>query len=382
MAGVTSSGSVFSRTFGSDRAVRRWAIVSLVANIAIVLTGATVRLTGSGLGCPTWPQCTDESYLPHGALGIHGAIEFGNRLMTFVLSAVAILTAVAAFSLRDAARPKGDLRRLGVLLAIGVPVMAVGLVIMIASGHHPVAVLGLTGVFAALLVVSIIITRSPLTHDPVSRRHEHARRLALVLALGIPAQAVFGGITVMTQLNPWIVAGHLLVSFALIAASMWLVHTIDPAPRPAVGATGWLLARLVAGGLVVVLWLGTVVTGSGPHSGDENARRTGLDPELMSHIHAAAVYVTIGLTVAAVLVLRSRAAVLMLVLEIAQGAVGLVQYWTGLPIVVVMVHMLGSALLVAVGAHLVWTTDRERALEESTPTYPSTHGSQQPARPL
>lgn len=352
------------RIIGTDRAVRIWAIISLVANIAIVLTGATVRLTGSGLGCPTWPQCSEDSYLPHGALGIHGAIEFGNRLMTFVLSAVAILTAVAAFSLRDALRPKGDLKRLGILLAIGVPVMGVGLVIMVASDHHPVAVLGLTAVFIVLLVVSIMITRTPEALDPVSRRHERVRRLGLVLALGIPAQAVFGGITVMTRLNPWIVAGHLLVTFVLIAVAMWLVHTAGPAPRPAVGRTGWLLSRLVAVALAVSMWLGTVVTGSGPHSGDETARRTGLDPELMSHIHASAVYLTIGLTLAAVLVLRSRAAVLLLVLEVAQGTVGLIQYWTGLPIVVVMVHMLGSAVLVAAGTHLVWTTGRERPTPE------------------
>ena len=354
------------RAFGRDRAVRSWALASLVANIAIVLTGATVRLTGSGLGCPTWPQCTEGSYLPHGELGIHGAIEFGNRLMTFVLSAVAILTAVAAFSLRDAHRPKGDLKRLGVLLAIGVPVMAVGLMIMVASGHHPVAVLGLTAVFIALLVVSILITRTPGSLDPVSRRHELVRRVALVLALGIPAQAVFGGITVMTQLNPWIVAGHLLVSFALIALSMWLVHSVDPTPRPTVGRTGWLLSRFVAGGLVIVLWLGTVVTGAGPHSGDETARRTGLDPELMSHIHAIAVYVTVGLTVLALVVLRSRAALLLLILEVAQGVVGLIQYWTGLPIAVVLVHMLGSATLVAAGTHLVWTTGRERPSTETS----------------
>ena len=352
------------KLFRTDRALRGWAIASLVANIAIVVTGGTVRLTGSGLGCPTWPQCTEASYLPHGELGIHGAIEFGNRLMTFVLSGVAILTAVSAFSLRDRHRPRGGLARLGILLAIGVPVMAIGLVIMVSSEYHPLAVCGVAAVFVALVVVSILITRTPRVLDPESRRHESARGLALLLALGIPAQAIIGGFTVMSQLNPWVVSGHLLVTFVLIAMAMWLIHVITPEPRPSTSQLGWVLGRVLAVMMAVSVWLGTVVTGSGPHSGDETARRTGLDPALMSHVHAWAVYGMIGLTVLTLVLTRKRAVALLLVGQLAQGAIGLYQYWNGLPIVAVLLHMLGSALLVAAAAHLVWHTDRPRPTAE------------------
>lgn len=336
--------------------IRGWAIASLVANIGIVATGATVRLTGSGLGCPTWPQCTDASYLPHAALGIHGAIEFGNRLLTFVLSIVAIMTAIAAFSLRDRLRPRGDLRRLGVLLAIGVPVMAIGGVVMVVSDYHPLAVAALAAVFVALVVVSVLITRTTATLDPLSRRHEQLRRLSLLLALGIPAQAVIGGITVVTDLNPWVVGGHLVSSLVLIVVATWLVRVAHARPRPTTSRWGWWSARATVVALAIAVWLGTVVTGSGPHSGDEHAHRTGLDPGLMSHVHATAVYVTLALTVLTLVLVRRRAVWLLLGAELLQAAIGLVQFWTGLPIVLVALHVLGSALLAAAGANLVWAT--------------------------
>lgn len=352
--------------------LRGWAIANLIANIGIVVTGATVRLTDSGLGCPTWPQCTESSYLPHAALGIHGIIEFGNRTLTFVLGVVAILTAIAAFRLRDRRRPRGDLPRLGVLLAIGVPVMGIGLAAMAASGYHPVAVILLVAVFIALVVVSVLLTRSRTGADPTSRRHEQARRLALLVALGIPAQAVVGGITVVTELNPWVVGGHLMASLVLIVIATWLVRLAGGRPRPVVTRAGWTAARATAIVMVVVLWLGTVVTGSGPHSGDQDARRTGLDPALMSHIHAGAVYTVVALTILTLVLVRRRAVVLLLVAEVAQGAIGLVQYWTGLPIVLVALHVLGAGLLTAAAANLVWSTappgaDPSAAVEGAEP---------------
>lgn len=108
------------RAFDGPRALRRWGWASVVANIGIVVTGGAVRLTGSGLGCPTWPRCTESSYVPHDALDIHSAIEFGNRLLTFVLAAVAIGTFLAAW--RSGRR---ELRLLALVVGLAIPAQAV-----------------------------------------------------------------------------------------------------------------------------------------------------------------------------------------------------------------------------------------------------------------
>jgi cytochrome c oxidase assembly protein subunit 15 len=272
--------------------LRPAAVASLVVNILIVVTGGVVRLTGSGLGCPTWPRCTDESFVPHRALGWHGAIEFGNRMVTFLLAAVAIATLVLAW-------------RYG---------------------------------------------RRSLT------------RLAFVLALGVPAQALLGGITVLTDLNPWIVAFHLLVSLAMIGVAVVLLRRLDEGDGPPVplvpdGVTWLVRATFVAGW--AVLYVGTVVTGSGPHAGDIDSPRNNLDPRALSQLHTDVVFLLLGLTVAAVLVLGSagaperarRAAVVLLVVELGQGLVGFVQYFTNLPVALVTLHLLGAALT---SAALTW----------------------------
>lgn len=274
------------------------AIANLVANVVIVVTGGAVRLTGSGLGCPTWPTCTDDAYTPHGALGIHGAIEFGNRMLTFVLVAVAVACFAAAWARRRQEPEVGE----------------------------------------------------PLT-------------LSTIVALGIPAQAVIGGITVLTDLNPWIVAFHLLVSMAMIAVCVRLVHTLHVLDRdgerspvlPQLRRLAWL----TFGAGWVVLYLGTVVTGSGPHAGDEEARRTGLDPHVFSHVHAVAVYLLVALTVGLLaLALRSgsrahqQAAAALLLVEVGQGAIGFLQYFNDLPVGLVTLHMLGAALT---SAALAWS---------------------------
>ena len=292
---MSSTGQV-AATAAARRAIVPLAWASLVANVVIVVTGGAVRLTASGLGCPTWPRCTEESFRPHGELGLHGAIEFGNRLLTFVLVAVAVATFVVAWR----------------------------------AGSR-----GL-------------------------------RRLALVLALGIPAQAIIGGITVLTDLNPWIVALHFLISMAMIGVSVVLVRE---ARRPA-GAqraarsplAPLALATFAAGW--VALYLGTVVTGSGPHAGDLDAPRNGLDPAAASQAHADAVFLLIGLTVALLLVVRVRTTAgpladaearrsvdVLSVVLLLQAVVGFVQYATDLPIVLVALHMLGAAL---VSAALTW----------------------------
>jgi cytochrome c oxidase assembly protein subunit 15 len=272
--------------------VERWAWAALVANIVIVLTGGLVRLTASGLGCPTWPKCTDESFTPHRELGSHGVIEFSNRMLTYVLVAVVI------------------------------------------------------GLYVA-------IRRWPRA----TREH---RRLALLIVLGVPFQAVIGGISVLTDLNPWVVSLHLILSMLLVATSMLLVLRVR---GPVAFASAPLATRLVVATYVVlwvVVYLGTVVTGSGPHAGDLDAPRNGLDPHVMSHVHAAGVYVLVALTIAACWALRgtpaARLAIIVLVVELAQGTIGFVQYFTDLPIALVAVHLVGAAALIAGGTRLLVTT--------------------------
>ena len=276
--------------------VSRVALVNAIANGFIVVTGGLVRLTGSGLGCPTWPRCTDDSFVATPELAAHGAIEFGNRLLTFVLTVAAIAVVIAVWR-----SPRRDLRP-----------------------------------------------------------------LALLSFLGIPAQALLGGITVLTELNPWTVAAHFLISMVLVAVAttLWL-RSREP------GVGGLLLRRpleLLVLGIAavtsVVLVLGTVVTGAGPHSGDKNAAdRMDFDPETVSQLHADLVFLLVGLTVALLVALyavdspgRIRGAARdLLVVQLAQGAVGFVQYVTDLPIALVLLHMLGAVLIAAYTARLVWS---------------------------
>ncbi|KRC63636.1 cytochrome oxidase assembly protein [Aeromicrobium sp. Root236] len=290
--------------------VERWAWAAVVANIVIVLTGGLVRLTDSGLGCPTWPRCTDSSFVPHRALGVHGVIEFGNRMLTYVLIAVVIATFVAVW------RWAGTTRDL--------------------------------------------------------------RRLAALIALGVPFQGVIGGITVLTDLNPWVVSLHMILSMLLVAASMLLVVRVRGTNHLAWPA----YAKQVVLATYVVLWaavyLGTMVTGAGPHAGDAEAPRNGLDPHVMSHVHAASVYLLVALTVAACVILRrtpaARIAGILLLVELAQGTIGFVQYLTDLPIALVAIHLVGAAALIAGGTRLLVTV-----VSSSSPL--GTAAASRPVRP-
>lgn len=274
--------------------MRRVLVANLVAQIGIVVTGGLVRLTGSGLGCPTWPECVPGSYRPvvEQAEGIHSGIEFGNRLLT--------------------------------------------------------GVVGLTAL-AALLVVAVMVRRG------------RARSLLLLGAaplLGVVAQAVIGGITVLTDLHPATVATHFLVSMLLVAASTLLLDRAtqpDGPRRPVTRREVLWLGRALVPVAGVVLVLGTVVTGSGPHSGDaDEPARFGFDPAMVSRLHGDAVVVFVVLVAALLVGLnrfgapsssRRRVAALLAV-TLAQGAVGAVQYATGLPEALVLAHLLGAALLV------------------------------------
>ena len=300
---ATSPWTPLLRVVTGATAMRRWAVAALAINVVIVVTGGLVRLTASGMGCPTWPRCSEDSFVSHPALGVHGAIEFGNRLLTFVLIAVVALTWITAMRLRDPAR--GDLR---------------------------------------------------------GGRRRDVRWLAGGLLLGIPAQIVIGGISVLTHLNPWVVGLHLLVSMALVGLATGLVRTTWRSARVEVGhGVGVLAARVSFVGMVLAVWLGTVVTGSGPHAGDLDAVRNGLDGGTLAHLHAAAVWVTIGATVVCLFFTRSRAVLLLLGVEVLQAAIGLTQYHLGVPVPLVALHLLGASLSVAAATNLLLAVRRRTA---------------------
>ncbi|WP_081744573.1 COX15/CtaA family protein [Arthrobacter sp. H14] len=304
-------------------AVRGLAIASLVSQIMIVVTGGAVRLTASGLGCPTWPRCTAESLVNTPEMGIHGVIEFGNRMLTFVLTVIAFAMMAALWNMR---RDRRDLFF-----------------------------------------------------------------LAVALLAGIPAQALIGGITVLTQLNPWVVGWHFIVSMALVALATLLVNRARPFPDDggnpvATGTAGskvnapaskvhgatttasaptsktvrQLLAAIgILTGLAVAL--GVIVTGSGPHAGDADAPRNGLNSDLMTRVHVLPVYLLVAATIVAlVLVYRRhhsrhlrRAMVILAVVVLLQGLVGYIQHFTGLPVALVALHMLGASLLVAAATNAI-----------------------------
>jgi cytochrome c oxidase assembly protein subunit 15 len=294
----------------TSTSVERWAWAAVVANTVIILTGGLVRLTGSGLGCPTWPRCTDESFVPHRELGLHGAIEFGNRLLTYVLIVVVLATFVAVWRWSGT---NGSLRR------------------------H-----------------------------------------AAIIVLGVPLQGVIGGITVLTDLNPWVVSLHLILSMLLVSASVFLVIRV----RGGVAFTYPARPVQVVLAVYVVLWiavyLGTVVTGSGPH-GDDDAPRNMLDPAMITRVHALSVWLLVGLTILAVVLLRgtpvARIALTLLVAELAQGLIGYVQYFTDLPIALVAAHLLGAALLIAGGTRLLVEIVAGRTAADQSVTPPAASAS-------
>jgi cytochrome c oxidase assembly protein subunit 15 len=212
----------------------------------------------------------------------------------------------------------------------------------------------------------------------------------VVLFLGIPIQALIGGITVLTELNPWVVMLHFVLSAALIAIATVLVRrTREPAGpvRPIGGGTAGLWLRRLATGIValtfVTVYLGTIVTGSGPHAGDEGAARTDLDVESVSQLHVDAVFLLIGLTIGIWFAARAagspgrvaRAAAVLLGVELAQGFIGFAQYFTGLPIVLVGLHMLGATLLVVAAVSLLLANRERVPAEGATPDVPGAQPS-------
>ena len=285
---LVAKGSIASKPFG----------LLVFLQGALIVTGGAVRLTGSGLGCPTWPECTPGSYtpVPNQAEGqLHAWIEFGNRLLTFVL------------------------------------------------------------LFTALAVVVIAFRSSK---NAVTKMR--VRVLAGLQILGILGQGILGGITVLTGLHPVTVAAHFLLSIFLISGAISLKYEmIGIIKQPPTGLIASLIPILIWLTLIVII-VGTIVTGSGPHAGDADAKRFGFDPKALSWLHADFVIALLVFTTLLWLLIRqtntnllTRKIQIFLLIVISQGLIGYVQYATGLPELVVGFHLLGAALVWGSGWSLV-----------------------------
>jgi cytochrome c oxidase assembly protein subunit 15 len=271
-----------------DTRIRVFAWISFAVQTIIIGTGGAVRLTGSGLGCPTWPTCTLDSLVPTEELSYHSIIEFGNRMMTGVVGIVALVLFVLVWRIR---RERRDL-------------------------------------FV----------------------------LAFIVGAGVVAQAIVGGITVWTGLNPFIVGFHYVSSLLLVCVCAAFIVRMDATPGPReLAVPGWYagLTHATTGVLALTIVFGILTTGAGPHSGDAAAGRNGFEAELLEHVHAWPGYALLALTVALLIgawrlrLPTLRWTVVLLAAELVQIAVGLYQARNGLPPLAVGVHMVLAALTAA-----------------------------------
>ncbi|HEX4703990.1 MAG TPA: COX15/CtaA family protein [Pseudonocardiaceae bacterium] len=299
--------------------LRALAIANVVAQAGIAVTGSIVRVTQSGLGCPTWPECAPGSLVPIAdptSGQIHQWIEFGNRLLG-----------------------------------------------------------GAVGVLSVLVLLGALLARP--------RRKRHIQ-LALAMPLGVVLQAVIGGLTVRTQLTWWTVSLHFLPSPALVWLAVLLRRAIgegDQPARPLIPRPLRALQVAMAAVLALVVVAGTLVTGAGPHAGDPRTPRLDLPVADLAQGHADVVFVFVGLLAAFGFALRITGGFRRLWLRywiltgllVAQAALGITQYWLGVPDVMVIFHVLGATLVVAALAAL-WCESRDRG---PRPTTTQTQATQQ-----
>ena len=273
------------KTMTSSSFARRISLANLIAQSLIILTGAIVRLTGSGLGCPTWPNCAPGSLIPvaEQVEGFHKYIEFGNRLLTFAVLAISI----------------------------------------------------------ALFVVALM----------------HKKRQIILWAslplIGTLLQAVLGGITVLTGLNPFTVLAHFLLSIILVAISVKIFAYFSEKTYqyklPKIVDIYLQILTLI--GFIVIV-LGTITTGSGPHSGDEIAARFNLDVREVAWLHADSVLLFVGLVIGLQVITRLDKdlfylltnAKILLAICVIQGFIGYVQWFSSVPWILVSVHVAGAVI--------------------------------------
>ena len=313
--------------------MRRIALAGVAASAGIIMTGAAVRLSQSGLGCPDWPACTAHSIVAGGSTGstlVHRWIEFTNRLLTGAILVISVIVSVAAWRFRPGrSAPPGG------------------------SAAEGSAAEG-------------------------SGRRRDLVVLAFIQPAGIVAQAVIGGVVVLTGLDPVWVSVHFLLSASLVAAAVVLyVHATEgTAPaRPLVRGDLRLLAMAVVAVVAVMLAAGTVVTGTGPLAGARDVARYHLPLGGVTQLHADIGWLLTGLVLALVAGLRfsdaparaMRLGWVLLGLILAQGTVGYTQYFTGLPAGLVWVHVTGAVLIWITALRLLFALRDRGPLIERIP---------------
>lgn len=328
------------------RALRIFAWLSFLSETIIIGTGGAVRLTGSGLGCSEWPLCTPDSLVPiYADQGIHGFIEFGNRLMTGVVGIIALAVVLLVLHHTGGKRAVGS----SLWFAAG-GIVAASVAYAIATPFDVPAFPAASAVLLLAVIVAAVrsIRTTPARRDLVT--------LAWITLIGVVAQALVGGITVLTGLNPFIVGFHYTSSLLLVCVTAAFLVRLYAVPGPRERAVPvWFaaLSHLTGLALAVTILFGVLTTGSGPHSGDPDVFRDGFDATILAHVHSWPGYILAGLvlvlTVSAwVLRLEPRRWLLVLVLAIlVQVGVGIWQAREGLPPLLVGIHMVLAALSAA-----------------------------------
>ena len=298
----------------SPTAYRRITLLALVLLGVIVVTGAGVRLTGSGLGCSTWPSCEPGTLVPHGESGVHGVIESTNRYFTGFVSAGVILAVAGSFF------------------------------------------------------------RTPRRRD--------LTWWSWTLVAGVLGQIVLGGLTVLFHLSPPFVMGHFLLSAVLVGCAVVLHHRAGEPDagerRPVATPEVRVLAKVLLAAATVVLFTGTVVTGSGPHGGDPDVDRLPFFLPDVVRIHAVSVWILLAATLWTLRLVHrggaapavERALKALVALEVAQGALGYAQYALGVPVGLVALHILGSMLVLGATIHVLLRTTEVEAARSTSPRTP------------
>lgn len=327
-AGKLSSGSKLI-PHGYTPWIKKTAWAVALANIFLIISGGIVRLTGSGLGCDTWPKCTsDGSWTTTPEMGIHGMVEFGNRLLTFVLVAITIIAFIAILRI----------------------------------------------VFPQEVSPSFFIKKLLTGARADESRYADLFNLTLLLLWGIPVQAVVGGISVWQKLNPWMITAHYVLSAIMIAiAGIYLnrvyryfggtvqaellTSEVPQEGSQLMRALGWVGFALVA----ALIFMGTVTTGTGLHAGDANTHRHAFDPVLVTRMHGILVWAYCASVVATFVTFRKyqlapifgKSLLWVLLVLGYQAIVGYTQYFNGLPIWLVELHLIGSGVFSLAAASLI-----------------------------